>query len=60
MIFEVAYDASGVGIGGVFNQDDHMLLALVKNSMRLNNNILFKIKSFMQWCSLSLALLFVT
>ena len=46
-VFEVSCDASGVGIGGVFSQEGHLIAFLVKNSMMLKDDILHMIKSFM-------------
>ena len=46
-VFEVSCDASGVGIGGVFSQEGHLISFLVKNSMMLKDDILHMIKSFM-------------
>ena len=51
-VFEVAYDATGVGIRGVLSKDGYHIAYFSENSLRLNNDIPVTIKSFMQWCNL--------
>ena len=51
-VFEVACDATGVGVGGILSQDSHSIAYLMKNSMRLNNVILLMIRCFMHLCYL--------
>jgi hypothetical protein len=48
-VFEIACDASNVGIGGVLSQEDILLLFLAKNSTSLSANTQPMKWSFMLW-----------